>query len=89
MVTQQQIDACVAVARRYGATRVLLFGSALDNPAQARDIDLICGGVADEVFMRMSAEMDRAAGVPVDVLDAGDDSPFTRYVAVRGRELSV
>jgi predicted nucleotidyltransferase len=87
MISQTQIDACVAVAKRYGATRVLLFGSAKDDPANARDIDLVCEGVADRSFVRMGAEMDRAAGVPVDVVDAADDTPFSRYVAGKGRLL--
>jgi uncharacterized protein len=87
MVTQEQIKACAAVARNYGATRVVLFGSALREPERARDIDIACSGVRDDVFIRMSAEMDRAAGRPVDVIDADEGNGFTEYVLRHGMVL--
>ena len=86
-VTQDQIDRAVAVARRYGARRVLLFGSALDDPATARDLDLAVEGVEGWDFFRMSAEMEREADVLLDVIPLDEDNWFTRRVRERGRAL--
>ena len=48
--SSQQFEIITSLARNYGATSLILFGSALDNPESARDIDLACDGVeANEV----------------------------------------
>ncbi len=86
-VTQDQIDRAVAVARRYGARRVLLFGSALDDPATARDLDLAVEGVEGWDFFGMSAEMEREAEVLLDVIPLDQDTWFTRRIRERGRPL--
>jgi predicted nucleotidyltransferase len=86
-VTQNQIDRAVAVARRYGARRVFLFGSALDDPENARDLDLAVEGVEGWDFFRMSAEMEREADVLLDVIPLDRDDWFTRRVRERGRAL--
>lgn len=44
-VTHSQIDRIIDVAKIYGATRLILFGSAVDMPENARDIDIACDGV--------------------------------------------
>ena len=44
-VNQAHLDRAVALAKAYGATRLILFGSALLKPQQARDLDLACDGV--------------------------------------------
>ena len=86
-VTQDQIDRAVAVARRHGATRVLLFGSALDSPETARDLDLAVEGVEGWGFFGMAAEMDRALRVPLDVIPMDSDTPFIRHIRQRARVL--
>jgi predicted nucleotidyltransferase len=86
-VTQDQIDRAVAVARRYGARRVLLFGSALDDPTTARDLDLAVEGVDGWEFFGMAAEMEREAEVVLDVISLDKDDWFTQRVRERGRPL--
>jgi len=44
-IQQAQIERAIALAKAYGATRLILFGSALEAPAQAKDLDLACDGV--------------------------------------------
>jgi len=86
-VTPDEIDRAVAVARRYGARRVLLFGSALDAPDTARDLDLAVEGVTGWDFFRMSAEMEEAVRVPLDVIPLESPSPFVRHIQRRARVL--
>jgi predicted nucleotidyltransferase len=86
MISQSQIEACVEVARKYGATRLLLFGRAKDNPLEARDIDLICDGVTGWDMIRMGAEMERSARACVDVVP---DTPENEFVAINKPESKV
>lgn len=86
-VTQDQIDRAVEIARRHGATRVLLFGSAVDHPETARDLDLAVDGVDGWEFFGMAAEIDRALCIPVDVIPLDADTPFTRHIRKRSRVL--
>lgn len=86
-VTPDQIERAVAVARRYGARRVLLFGSALDAPETARDLDLAVEGVTGWDFFGMSADMEREADVLLDVIPLDTDTWFTRRIRERGRLL--
>ncbi len=86
-VTQDQIDRAVEIARRYGATRVLLFGSAVDHPETARDLDLAVGGVDGWEFLRMSAEIERTVMVPLDVVPLDAESWFTNRINERGQVL--
>jgi hypothetical protein len=44
-IEQKHLDQAMALAKTYGATRLLLFGSALSHPDQAHDLDLACDGV--------------------------------------------
>ena len=79
MITSIQIDRCIAVARRYGARQLVLFGSAADDPSTARDIDLICDGVEPSLFFEMAGMIEHEAGVMVDVLPA---KPMNKFVEV-------
>ena len=45
-ITEGQIARAVALAKAYGATRLILFGSALEDPERAKDLDLALEGVA-------------------------------------------
>jgi len=44
-IHQEQLDRAIAIAISYGATRLILFGSAAIKPDEARDLDLACEGV--------------------------------------------
>ncbi|MES3630756.1 MAG: hypothetical protein PPP56_11390 [Longimonas sp.] len=84
-VTTNHLDDAVAIARRYGASRVMLFGRAQSNPDAAHDLDLAIGGVPGWDFYKLAAEIDAALPVPVDVIPLEPESTFTRRVRERGR----
>lgn len=86
-LTQEHLDQAVAIARRYGADRVLLFGSALRNPETAQDLDLAVGGVDGWDFFGMAAEMEETLPVPLDVIALTPENAFIRHIRARGRWL--
>ncbi len=88
-VVAAHLDRAVAIARAHGATRLILFGSALETPEAARDLDLAVEGVPGWSFFGLAAELEAALPVPVDVipLDQVSQNHFTRSVRQRGRVL--
>ncbi|MBE7502862.1 MAG: DNA polymerase III subunit beta [Verrucomicrobiales bacterium] len=77
----------VQVARSYGATRLRLFGSALANPANARDLDLACAGVPGWRLFELSAELEAVVRMPLDLVPLEPATPFTRLIQKRARVL--
>ena len=86
-ITERQLQEAVDIARRFGATRLLLFGSALTNPEKARDLDLAVDGVPGWDFFRMAAEIEERLGVPLDVVPLDVDDPFVCAIERDGRVL--
>jgi uncharacterized protein len=77
----------VLVARRFGAKRLLLFGSALENPGAARDLDPACAGVPGWKLFEFSSALEETLRVPLDLVPLDSPSPFTRLIEKRARVL--
>ena len=79
------IDRCIATARQFGVRRLILFGSALDAPETARDVDLACEGVEGWDVFRLGARLEEELGVNVDLVPLTPDDRFSQSVVRRGR----
>ncbi len=86
-VEQWHLERAVQIARGFGATRVVLFGSAVESPETARDLDIACEGVHGWDLFRLAARLERELGIPVDAVSLTPPSRFTRHVEQWGREL--
>ncbi len=86
-VTPQDIQKCVDVALAFGATRLILFGSALEEPERARDIDLAFEGVEGWQQFEMGARMEEAVHKQIDLVPLRPNDPFCQYVLETGRLL--
>lgn len=84
-IPDRLIERCVATAQEFGVRRLILFGSALDSPETARDVDLGCEGVEGWDVFRLGARLEEELGVNVDLVPLSPDDRFSRYVARRGR----
>ncbi len=87
MITSRDKELIREIARRYGACRVLLFGSSLSEAAEGSDIDIAVEGVPDEDYYAFYGELMRALSKPVDVVDLTQRSKFTELVVREGVEL--
>lgn len=87
MTLEEQLDRAIELARDYGATRLILFGSAADDPAHARDLDLACEGVTGWEFYKLGARLEEELRVPVDLVPLTPPSRFTRLIELRGNVL--
>jgi predicted nucleotidyltransferase len=72
------------LAGKYGASRVLLFGSSMLSGSEAHDIDLGLSGISAADYFAFCGELMFAAGKPVDVVDLDKDSKFTRLIKKEG-----
>ena len=86
-VTQKQIEKIIALAKVYGATRLILFGSAVETPEKARDIDLACDGVEGWKLYELASKLEEELGTNLDIVSLSPSSRFTKLVEARGKML--
>lgn len=86
-VSQEHLDKAITLARAYGATRLVVFGSALSQPQQARDLDLACDGVVGWKLYELGARLEEELHIPLDLVPLTPSTPFTRLIEKRGKVL--
>lgn len=84
---QELLEKITTLAKSYGATRLILFGSAQENPHAARDIDLACDGVPGWKLYELAARLEDETNLPLDLIPLTPPTRFTRMVERRGRRL--
>lgn len=82
-----QFDKITILAKSYGVTRLILFGSAQDSPESAHDIDLACDGVPGWKLYELAARIEEEFNVPLDLVPLTPPTRFTRMIERRGRRL--
>jgi predicted nucleotidyltransferase len=75
------------LAREYGATRLVLFGSAADDPESARDLDLACDGVPGWKLYELAARLENELKISLDLIPLQPATRFTRHIERCGRNL--
>jgi predicted nucleotidyltransferase len=68
MISDRDKATIAALARRYGAATVWLFGSNSDRRKRGRDLDLAVEGVAPARFFRFVGDLMLSLSKPVDVV---------------------
>jgi predicted nucleotidyltransferase len=86
-IHQDQIDRAIALAKTYGATRLILFGSAATEPTQARDLDLACDGITGWELYELGARLEEELQVPLDLIPLSPPNRLTRMIERRGKVL--
>lgn len=84
---KDKLETVIKIARMYGATRLILFGSTLDTPSQAHDLDLACDGVPGWNLYALAARLEEELHIPVDLVPLTPPSRFTRWIETQGRKL--
>lgn len=81
------IEKSVLLAKEYGAKRLILFGSALDNPDEARDVDLACDGIEGWRLFEFGGRLEEELNLSVDIIPLTPSTPFSRYIERKGKSL--
>jgi len=80
MISSADKSAIATIAARYGASRMLLFGSSCAPGREGQDIDLAVDGIEPEVFFRLYGDLMFALSKPVDLVDLSIPSLFTDMI---------
>lgn len=81
MISSDDRDAIIELAKAYGAKKVLLFGSAaLQNHTKARDIDLAVEGINSRLYFRFQGDLIMRLSSPVDLIDLSTKGLFCDLV---------
>lgn len=86
-IQQEQIDRAVKIAKSFGATRLILFGSAVQGLDQARDLDLACDGVEGWKLYELGAQLEDSLRIPIDLIPLTPPTRLTRLIEAQGRVL--
>lgn len=86
-IQQEQLERAIEIAETFGATRLILFGSAVTDPKQAKDIDLACDGVSGWKIFELGARLEEELKIPLDLVPLSPPNRFTRIIERRGRVL--
>ena len=84
-ITKKNIEATIKLAKKYGAKRLLLFGSALYDPDNANDLDLGVQGIEGMKFFEFGAILETIINAQVDIVDLNDNNRFVNYITAHGK----
>lgn len=73
-----------SAAQDFGVDTVWLFGSAAEDEASARDIDLAVEGLSPDRFFDFYRRLYFELPKPVDLVDLSQDPPIASIVRARG-----
>ena len=83
-IEPQQLDRAIALAKSFGATRLILFGSAASTLSEAGDMDLACDGVSGWKFYELGARLEEELEIPLDLISLTPPTRFTRLIERKG-----
>ena len=87
-IEPEQLDQAIALAKSFGATRLILFGSAASTPDEAGDLDLACDGVSGWKFYELGARLEEELKIPLDLISLNPPTSFTRLIERKGKVLA-
>lgn len=85
--TDRVLNEAVETAKEYGATELILFGSALDPTIEPKDLDFACRGVHGWDLFGLGAALEERLRVPVDLVPLDSPTRFGRWIESHGRRL--
>jgi len=87
LLTVQEIKNILDVATNYQITRLILFGSALNDFGTYHDIDLACEGLNGWKLYEFGAKIEELLNRPVDVVSLTPSNRLTRQIEAKGHVL--
>jgi predicted nucleotidyltransferase len=86
-IQKDLIERAVEIAKDFGATRLILFGSAATDPERARDLDLACDGVPGWRLFELGASLEEELRLPLDLIPLSPPTRLTRIIERKGKVL--
>lgn len=86
-LNQAQIEKIIKLAKAYGAKRLILFGSSLQELIPARDIDLGCDGVPGWKLYEFGSRLEEELHTSLDLVPLSPPTRFTKLIETKGKVL--
>ena len=86
-ITRIQIQSIINALRRFGAKRILLFGSAAETPEKARDIDIAVEGIPLKRLLDADVAISDILAMPCDLVSSEENPDFYRIIRNYGKVL--
>jgi predicted nucleotidyltransferase len=80
MLDTQDKKILFSFAEQFGVTEIYLFGSSLNDPKNARDIDLAVKGLTPFAFFTFYGKLLRRLSKPVDMVNLSSPSRFSNFI---------
>lgn len=87
MINKEDKIKIVKISKKYGISRVFLFGSSLNDSTEANDIDIAIEGLRGANFFKFYGELIFSLSKPVDVVDLTNKSKITDIIYSEGLRL--
>ncbi|MDD5673569.1 MAG: nucleotidyltransferase domain-containing protein [Chitinivibrionales bacterium] len=84
MISKSDKDTIISLSKKYGLSKVLLFGSNASTEKEGRDIDIAVEGITPSKFFAFYGDLMLQLSKPVDVIDLSVSSRFQKMVAAEG-----
>jgi len=84
MITENDKNAIVKLAKKYKVSTIFLFGSAIKPSEESNDIDLGVKGIEPRLFFKFYAELFKQLSKPVNLIDLSTRSLFNDLVEENG-----
>jgi len=87
MINKEDKTKIVEISKKYGISRVFLFGSSLNDSTEANDIDVAVEGLRGVNFFKFYGELIFSLSKPVDVVDLTNKSKINDIIYSEGLQL--
>ncbi|OGU76735.1 MAG: hypothetical protein A2V93_06605 [Ignavibacteria bacterium RBG_16_34_14] len=84
MISKEDKNKLLDIAKKYKATKLYLFGSNLDSKKEPNDIDIAVEGIPDSLFFKFYSELIFALSKPVDLIDLKKKTLFNEIIKSEG-----
>ncbi|MCK5241342.1 hypothetical protein KAR34_02710 [bacterium] len=84
MISDEEKEIIIDLAKRYHVKKILLFGSNANALTKGVDIDLAVEGISPEYFFDFYGELLFNLTQPVDVIDLDVENKFTNIIRQEG-----
>ena len=84
MIDEKDKKTIETISRKYRVSRLLLFGSSIQDTPESHDIDIGVEGIDDKDFYAFYGELIYSLSKPVDVVDLSRKSKFIELVLKEG-----
>lgn len=71
-VFETEVEKIIDISKEFGANKILLFGSCLEDIESAQDIDIAVSGIKPREFFKYYGKVSMAVDDEVDIIDLDD-----------------